>query len=404
MKPKTIAIGCLSALVFVLLVVATTQQMEIARLRAEVARQKENQQFAEAEGGAKKRLAEVGGHGSADVDGVKELRAERDLLAKKDSELQRDLARSKQALNRAKAHIALMQDFASYIVKGSGFELPKAGAETSIFAGEVHRQAADFSDKWGDKIPDANSPEYAAYLEEREDLAKNLADLTKAFASMGFPDSIMSDPGKCAASQSLQISGSLQLNPESASQLNALLTRTYGEAAQSGFKEANRPPGDSSAWDAQRKAFARQVYDEAIRNLPPDKRQDFDRLYGQDFFALHTPDKYPIFLAEVDHAVAGWCSLSPYRPGRMALPFTAEISDYIDRAFHRQGVATRLIHHAIAECPMLQIKTLFGILLERNIASRQIKSHPIPADFRSGRSAHYLRYMWISPHYFVGRA
>ena len=36
--------------------------------------------------------------------------------------------------------------------------------------------------------------------------------------------------------------------------------------------------------EARCQAFARQVYDEVIRNLPPDKRQDFDHLYGQGFF------------------------------------------------------------------------------------------------------------------------
>ena len=113
------------------------------------------------------------------------------------------------------------------------------------------------------------------------------------------------------------------------------------------------------------------IYNQAIHtksstaDLTPIQVED-----RQDWFALHTPQRYPIFLAEVDYAIAGWCSVSPYRPGRMALRFTAEISTYIDRAFHRQGVATRLINHAISECPKLQIKTLFGILLEKNIASR----------------------------------
>ena len=56
----------------------------------------------------------------------------------------------------------------------------------------------------------------------------------------------------------------------------------------------------------------------------------------------------------------------------MALRFTAEISIYLDQAFHRQGVATNLINYAITQCPKLEIKTLFGILLERNIASRKM--------------------------------
>jgi phosphinothricin acetyltransferase len=88
-----------------------------------------------------------------------------------------------------------------------------------------------------------------------------------------------------------------------------------------------------------------------------------------DWFSEHTPKKYPIFVAMVGTVIGGWCSLSPYRPGRMALRFTAEISCYIDQAFHRQGIATALINQAMIECPTLKIKTIFGILLECNTAS-----------------------------------
>src|SRR5215216_3523552 len=58
------------------------------------------------------------------------------------------------------------------------------------------------------------------------------------------------------------------------------------------------------------------------------------------WFEEHRPDAHPIFIAEVDGGVAGWCSLSAYRPGRAALRFTAEISYYIARDYHRQGIAT----------------------------------------------------------------
>ena len=43
------------------------------------------------------------------------------------------------------------------------------------------------------------------------------------------------------------------------------------------------------------------------------------------WFDDHQADKYPILVAEIDKIVIGWASLSPYRPGRMALKYTAEI-------------------------------------------------------------------------------
>ncbi len=83
----------------------------------------------------------------------------------------------------------------------------------------------------------------------------------------------------------------------------------------------------------------------------------------------HTPGKYPVFVADDGGTVTGWCSLSPYRAGRMALRYTAEISYYIHEDFRRLGIGSSLIAHAIEQCPRLEIKTLFAILLDINEAS-----------------------------------
>ena len=87
------------------------------------------------------------------------------------------------------------------------------------------------------------------------------------------------------------------------------------------------------------------------------------------WFGEHRPGEHPIFVADAEGAVVGWCSLSAYRPGRAALRFTSEISYYIDSAYHRQGIATALVEHALAACPMLGIKHVFAIVLEGNQGS-----------------------------------
>jgi phosphinothricin acetyltransferase len=87
------------------------------------------------------------------------------------------------------------------------------------------------------------------------------------------------------------------------------------------------------------------------------------------WFEEHRPEAHPIFVAEVEGQVAGWCSLSAYRPGRAALRYTAEISYYIALAYHRQGIGTALVRHTLAACPALQIRHLFAIVLEGNQAS-----------------------------------
>ena len=87
------------------------------------------------------------------------------------------------------------------------------------------------------------------------------------------------------------------------------------------------------------------------------------------WFREHDPVSLPIYIAEREDRVEGWCSLSAYRTGRAALRRTAEISYYIRSAARRTGVATALVQHAIGDAPRLGKQVLFGILLERNTAS-----------------------------------
>ena len=90
------------------------------------------------------------------------------------------------------------------------------------------------------------------------------------------------------------------------------------------------------------------------------------------WFDAHAPDRFPIWIAETERDVVGWCSLSPWRSGRGALAGVAEISYYVDAAHHRQGIATRLVRHARGACPGLEIHTLLAIGLESNPASEAL--------------------------------
>lgn len=118
------------------------------------------------------------------------------------------------------------------------------------------------------------------------------------------------------------------------------------------------------------------------------------------WFRDHHPKRHPIFVAERAGQVAGWCSLSAYRPGRAALRFTAEISYYIAFAQHRQGLATALVEHALAACPALEFRHLVAIVLEGNQASLHLLKKmgfeqwgylPRVADF-DGREVGHLYY------------
>lgn len=88
-----------------------------------------------------------------------------------------------------------------------------------------------------------------------------------------------------------------------------------------------------------------------------------------EWFRHHTEAEYPIYVDEEAGVVRGWCSLSPYRTGRKALRYTAEISYYVDEAFQRQGIATQLVQYAMTDCSRLDLKTLFAIILDSNRVS-----------------------------------
>lgn len=92
----------------------------------------------------------------------------------------------------------------------------------------------------------------------------------------------------------------------------------------------------------------------------------------KDWFAQHSPESYPIYVAEENSEIIGWCSLSPHRPGRKALRTVAEISYYIHKEHRKKGVASSLIRHTIESAELLGFKDLISILLDLNKPSIHI--------------------------------
>jgi L-amino acid N-acyltransferase YncA len=87
------------------------------------------------------------------------------------------------------------------------------------------------------------------------------------------------------------------------------------------------------------------------------------------WFAGHNEHKYPVFVAENDGKIIGWISLSPYRTGRQALRFTAEVSYYIHSEHYHKGIATKLLSYVIENSNKYKIKTLIAILMAHNTNS-----------------------------------
>lgn len=109
------------------------------------------------------------------------------------------------------------------------------------------------------------------------------------------------------------------------------------------------------------------IYNQAIRaQFETADTEEVDLADRLEWFQAHTPSTYPIFVYEQDQQVTGWVSVSPYRKGRKALRFTAEISYYVHNKHKRQGIGSKLIQHAIQEAKALHFKNLFAIILDKN--------------------------------------
>lgn len=112
-----------------------------------------------------------------------------------------------------------------------------------------------------------------------------------------------------------------------------------------------------------------EIYNQAIALQATAHLEPLNKKERVDWLTQHDPEEFPVFVAEIDSITAGWLSISPYRPGRMALRFTAEVSYYVDENYFRKGIATKLMEYALTQAAGLNIRQLFAIVMEHNIAS-----------------------------------
>jgi phosphinothricin acetyltransferase len=90
------------------------------------------------------------------------------------------------------------------------------------------------------------------------------------------------------------------------------------------------------------------------------------------WFYQHQGTGYPLYVYEQDGRVAGWLSVSAYRQGRNALRYAVEISYFIHSLYHKRGIGSLLLAHAIDQCRVFGYKTALAILLEPNTGSLKL--------------------------------
>lgn len=108
------------------------------------------------------------------------------------------------------------------------------------------------------------------------------------------------------------------------------------------------------------------IFNQAVRARINGSLQEETAESRLDWFNSFNQNDYPIYVAEQNNRVVGYCYLSPYRSGRQAMNKVAEISYYINYNHHRQGIASRLIKHTVNDCQRVNKNSLLAILLDKN--------------------------------------
>jgi|SRR5690349_21830335 len=85
----------------------------------------------------------------------------------------------------------------------------------------------------------------------------------------------------------------------------------------------------------------------------------------REWLRAHSPEQYPIWVAELGGAIAGWLSFREFLP-RCAYRGTVEVSVYVHETFRLRGIGRRLLQQAIARGPQLGMHSLVGLIFSHN--------------------------------------
>ncbi|MCW9706688.1 GNAT family N-acetyltransferase [Fodinibius salsisoli] len=119
-----------------------------------------------------------------------------------------------------------------------------------------------------------------------------------------------------------------------------------------------------------------RIYNQAVRDgFRTAHSQPVDINYRHEWFSRHPEECYPVFVYLEEDEVAGWLSVSAYRPGRQALNEVVEVSYYVDYNHQNRGIATQLMKQAVAFSTNQNYRILVAILLTKNAPSIRLLEH-----------------------------
>ena len=115
-----------------------------------------------------------------------------------------------------------------------------------------------------------------------------------------------------------------------------------------------------------------EIYNDAIQNLTATFDLEPQTLEERKLWFEAHDENYPLIVAEIDGKVAGYCSLSPYRP-KKAYRQTTEISIYLNSSFRGHGIGKQLMTEIIKQAKQLNFHAIIAIITGGNEVS--VKLH-----------------------------
>ncbi len=113
-----------------------------------------------------------------------------------------------------------------------------------------------------------------------------------------------------------------------------------------------------------------RIYNQAISlKMATADTEPYSEEKRLEWFREHDKELFPIYVAIEQSEVLAYMSLSPYRPGRMALRYAVEISYFVDEGQRGKGIGTALLSHGIELARSLDYKFMIAILLGHNLGS-----------------------------------
>lgn len=92
----------------------------------------------------------------------------------------------------------------------------------------------------------------------------------------------------------------------------------------------------------------------------------------EKWFNMHNIMNHPLYVAELENHIAGYASLSSYRP-KEAYKTTVELSIYIGADYRKKGVASALLAHILDDAKRDErTHTVVSVITAGNEASRKL--------------------------------